>query len=1123
MPRLEMRLLGSFQVSLDGQPVTGFESDKARALLAYMTVEMNRPHRRERLAGLLWSELPENTARAYLRRVLANVRRVIGDHKAEPPFLLIDRQTIQFNQAGDYWLDFQAFLTALKPDESGKIACRDLEQEITNFGGSFLEGFSIPDSIAFEEWLLLQREKVERGMQDAFQHLVSASKQRGKYDRAMDFAKRWVDLAPWDERAYQELMRLLFQNGQRSQALGQYNRCRKLLWDELGVTPSAETDELYAAISEGQYEGALPGSDNVYAKVSNNLPRNLSPLVGRGEEMTDLVDMIANQIAWLITITGLGGTGKTRLALAVAEQCLRKTLFPDGVFFVSLVGIASPEQIPAAVAEALQINLESGTRGLLNFLSHKKMLLLLDNFEHLLDGTELIVEILAAAPYVQLLVTSRERLGLRNEQLIPLLGLPYPEAMDEATVSPEAIMENESIELFLQRARLFEPGFEALPEDLSALVGICQYVAGLPLALELAAGWVDSLPLIEIEAGIQQDIDFLTSQLRNQPSRHRSMRAVFYTTWNRLPPAEQSLFARSSIFRGGFTRRAAQRICDNSLVSLASLVRKSFINYDNVQKRYRVHELMRQYGSDLLHQDGGTEFEIQEKHALYFCEWMGEQDARLKSNDQERALSQIESDLSNVLAAADWALDHENLPLLQKVIHPLGLYFWYRSYWDGKAFFQKVADSLASGTTRQTPERAKIYALALTWQCRFSKSLGDSTTAQQLANISLALLQELEVDTSPERAYLQYQMGYLLYGSKPVSAQAAFEESCILYEAAGDDWGQASALLGLGRVLRNLGQFDSAEHAVRKALVLGQHLGDQTICAEAVAMLGFLAFRQDHNELAEELFRESLAMTPARFRTLKAYVKAIFGFVLIQVGKFHEAKDAFCESLAALTEIGDRSTVPGYLSGLATTYLQLGDYENAKCKAEEGLQLSLQVGHNDDASFALYILGGVDLVKKRYQQAASRFQESKRLVEIDFTPPEMVDSNLSGLGMAALGLGNRPLARQYLITELTEALESYTHHRAKDALLGFALLFADQGQEEDAVRLHALVNRYPLISKSRWYADIAGDHLTAVAARLPVTIAEQAREQGRNLDLWETVRGIIRGVTDTSNHAKESL
>jgi len=229
----------------------------------------------------------------------------------------------------------------------------------------------------------------------------------------------------------------------------------------------------------------------------------LTSLVGRSEEISGILDLIADPQFRLITITGLGGTGKTRLALAVAGHYLQRALslegahFPDGVYFVPLVGLSSADQIPAAIAIALQINLESGAKGLLRFLSRKKVLIVLDNFEHLLDGADLIVDILEAAPEVQLLLTSRERLGLREEQVFPLEGLSYPDGINADLVSLDAISDFESIELFLQRANLFQPGFEVLQDESSALVGICQLVAGLPLALELAAGWVDSLSLAE--------------------------------------------------------------------------------------------------------------------------------------------------------------------------------------------------------------------------------------------------------------------------------------------------------------------------------------------------------------------------------------------------------------------------------------------------------------------------------------------------------------------------------------------------------------------------------------------------------------------------------------------------
>jgi tetratricopeptide (TPR) repeat protein len=587
------------------------------------------------------------------------------------------------------------------------------------------------------------------------------------------------------------------------------------------------------------------------------------------------------------------------------------------------------------------------------------------------------------------------------------------------------------------------------------------------------------------------------------------MRTVFNTTWERLPPVEQILFKRLSVFRGGFTRRAAQRICDSSLISLASLVRKSFISYDRVQQRYQVHELLRQFGEDLLEVDGEAARAVREKHALYFCEWMGEQHAHLRSEAQDIALSRIESDLSNVLAAAQWVLDQENMVQLYKVIQPIAEYFYNRSCWDGQVFFQKVADALSSSASRQTAEYVKLYSLVLTHYSGFLLSLGEVELAQQLADTNLALLQDLDIDTRREQAYLQHMRGYLLSDSKPELAKTAFEESCRLSEAVGDDLGQANALLGMGKTLCQLRKYDAAERAVSQGLILGQRSGNKYVCADAMCLLGELAYCQDHTELAEELLRKSLAITPARFRVLQCFIKATLGFALIKAGKFTESEKWFSESIAMLTEIGEISSVPALFCGLAEAYLHLGDYENAERKAEEGYQLALEVGQKGDTGFALYLLGAVDLVNKRFQQACSRFQESKRLVEMSFAQPEMVDANLSGLGMAALSLGKRSLARQYLITELTEALETQAHARVKIALLSLALLQVDEGKIEEAVRLHALVSRYPYVANSRWFSEIAGERLEAVAAELPTTVAEQVRQQGRELDLWEAAQSVI--------------
>lgn len=258
MARLSIRLLGPFQVTLDGEPITGFESDKVRALLAYLVAEPDWPHRRETLAGLLWPDYPERSARANLRRALANLRKVIGDHQARPPFLHISRQTVQFNSASDAWCDVTEFTRLLDAKGPSPQTLRQLEDAMALYRGSFLEGLSVGDSAAFEEWALLKREQLQRRALAALHRLAAHYRERGEYERALPYAWRQVELEPWQEQAHRQLMRLLALNGQRGAALAQYEACRRALAEGLGVEPAAATTRLYEQIRDGEVAPPSP-------------------------------------------------------------------------------------------------------------------------------------------------------------------------------------------------------------------------------------------------------------------------------------------------------------------------------------------------------------------------------------------------------------------------------------------------------------------------------------------------------------------------------------------------------------------------------------------------------------------------------------------------------------------------------------------------------------------------------------------------------------------------------------------------------------------------------------------------------------------------------------------------
>ncbi len=255
MARLEIKLLGPFQVTLEGEAVSNFDSDKVRALLAYLAVEADRPVRREKLAGLLWPDFAESSARTNLRQALANLRRALRDQEANPPVLLPTRQTIQFNQSSNHTLDIHAFTTLAAGEQGRAPAVEDLEQAVALYQGEFLQGFSLPDAATFEEWALVTRESLQRQALRALHHLVGFYEEQTAYEQALGFAYRQLELDPFQEAAHQQVMRLLAQSGQRNEALSHYQDYRQLLQTELGVLPLEQTQAMYEQLQSGDLPG----------------------------------------------------------------------------------------------------------------------------------------------------------------------------------------------------------------------------------------------------------------------------------------------------------------------------------------------------------------------------------------------------------------------------------------------------------------------------------------------------------------------------------------------------------------------------------------------------------------------------------------------------------------------------------------------------------------------------------------------------------------------------------------------------------------------------------------------------------------------------------------------------
>ena len=468
----------------------------------------------------------------------------------------------------------------------------------------------------------------------------------------------------------------------------------------------------------------------------HNLPLQPTPFIGREQELAEVISLLEPSDARLVTLVGPGGMGKTRLAIEAARAQLDS--YSGGVFFVPLASLADPSQIVSGVADAAGYSFsgsEDPKRQLLNFLREKSFLLILDGFEHLTEGTALLADIAAEAPRVKLLATSRERLQLRFESLYECGGMqvPSPNGSDDPRLF-------EVVRLFERSARRARPDFELTDDDVGAVVEICRLVMGMSLGIELAAAWIAMLSPEEILEEVKKSLDFLETEMRDVPERHRSVRAVFDSSWNLLKPDERDALARLTVFRGGFDRNAANEVSGAGLRTLARLVSKSLLKR-NPAGRYEQHDLVQQFAREHFEHSHQAE-QIRERHADYFCDYAERLEQRLRGRTQARALVELELELDNVRATWEWALETKRLDALSSLVESLFRFFEMKGrFREGQKLFGETA-ALIHGDDSNGDAAQVLRARLLARQGRFGHRLGGCQQARAVFEKSLAMARE---------------------------------------------------------------------------------------------------------------------------------------------------------------------------------------------------------------------------------------------------------------------------------------------------------------------------------------------------------------------------------------------
>ena len=1134
MPALEMRLLGPFQVKINHNSVDGFRSDKVRALLAYLAVEAGRPHRREALAALLWPEWNDQEALNNLRKSLHRLRQALdeGTPGLSEGLLSISRQDISLN-ASDVWLDvhvFRARLGEIEAHAHRSLAhcpgCLEkLTQAIDLYQTELLQGFSLKDAYAFDEWLAIEREALRFQALASLYALSEAYEQRGSYPQAAQYAARQLAIDPWNEEAQRQLMRALALDGKRSQALAQFEICKRTLAEQLGVEPSNETLALHKQILEDRLSAEISATQAIELR---HFPTQFTRFVGRRTELEQIVEHLAQPECRLLSIVGPGGMGKTRLSIQAAQAVRAAHLdFPDGLYFVPLAGVTGANLLPSALAHSLGLTLYGSAapqEQVIDFLRHKCLLLVLDNFEHLLEGAELVNSILQAAPDVKLLVTTQQALRLRAEWRLALEGLDYPAEDAPPDIPP---LEYSAVQLFAQAAAQQRIGFKPDSRQQTSIARICRLLWGIPLAIEIAAAWIETYDAETIAAQLAHDLDFLTSPLSDMPERHRSLRAVFEHAWARLSVLEQEALARLSVFRGGFTQEAALVITQAEQCILDELAQKS-LRMRPGGMRWEMHELLRRFAAEKLAVQSESENLASQAHSAYYLEWIARQTPEFYGPQPQQARDAIQNELDNERRAWDWAAAHGCAEALEAALDGLHRFHLIQGlYNEGLAAMQSGIDGLPPGESDllsgmfacqaeflhllgkpQPAQKAAEQALALAQHSRSTDKEAEALLilsevnmlqgSYELAQTHVEQAHDLSRKSSQKRnlARALNQRGTLHYrrSEYPLAAEYA-RQALEIDRQAGNRLGETSHLMLMGMVGERTGEYEMSLACYQQALEFAQALENRPNIASALNNIGIIQWRRNDFIEALKWMEQSLQIERQLGHRLRsAKVIGNIGIVYDEQGQFNQAIECYQQALHIYQEIGDKEAITKQMGNLGIAYSLKGEHERAMDYLQQALGLCRDLGYRSGEALWLGNLGEMHRRQGQYKQALAYYEQAI---------PMHRELNTRG-NLAETLHGKASILRKQGDYAGAQAANDEALHVAEQ--IGYRILIFSAGMQKEHIAY----------AQAALAQDAAGQAKAAAALRAMLAASAAAEEQAAlHQTLWE--------ISGDKAHARAAL
>ena len=863
----QITLLGALSARSGSLTITHFRTRQSAMLLACLSHPAGRSHGREVLADRLWPEEESASSRAKLRVALSSLRR-----QMEPPgvpagsVLVADRGSICL-RSGSCTTDVAAFQAALRPppgEEPPPARADRLGRAVAAYGGEFLPG-------AYDDWTLGVREALATQYRQALEQLLEIWEALGDCKNARECADLLIAADPLEERGYLSLMRLAVRAGEPAQALREFDRMERLLARDMGVTPSEEARQAAAAARAARPTAPVPPAPLPVPPSAPPISENAAPLralpltwtrfFGRQAEQEALLGCLAGGETRLVTLTGPGGAGKTRLATEVARR-LAET-FPGPVCFVPLADALSAPLLPGAVSMSLRLTELGGDSPLdqiVGALADAPALLVLDNLEQIADGAAPIIQtLLTRLPGLRCLVTSRRPLHLPGERVFPLAPLPTP----LRAAPPERLMEYAGVQLYVDRAQAVRPDFQVTVRNADAVGALCDRLEGLPLALELAAAWTGVLTPAQALARLDEHSSALVSRKTDQVKRHRTMHAAIAWSFDLLPADLRGFWTRLSVFRGGWTAEAAEAVCaqPGTLEALQRLRERSLILAEEVNggasMRFRMLESLREFACEQPNEQEAAE--TRRCHAAFFLDLVEAKYPQTQGAEAKTGLDAVEAERANILTALEWYDRPDQDPELGLRVAGALWRFW------------SIRGPLAEGqwwlnrTLARTPD-AETETVARAWN-------------------GLAVLFRVQGDTT--------------------QAKETNQRVLDLWRRIGDARGIAASLNNLGGTLMVMGDFQAAQPLLEESLSLWRTLDRPLAVAQLLQNLGFLACECGDPVAATALCRESLALFQSQGDQLGiSQVHSILASAAIRQKEFCQANCLAAKSMRLSVELG---------------------------------------------------------------------------------------------------------------------------------------------------------------------------------------------------------------------------